>query len=115
MAYNSTAKLVQEAQAILNLLAKIGRPLAGGVSAQTVSAGISALESTAADLEKAKEEVIRLVNRKDDAAKSLNDLIVKARVSVKAEFGDDSDEYELAGGTRKSERKRPVRKPKAKA
>ena len=27
--------------------------------------------------------------------------------------GDDSDEYELLGGTKASERKRPVRKPKA--
>jgi hypothetical protein len=33
---------------------------------------------------------------------------------VGAHFGPDSSEYEQAGGTRKSERKRPVRKAKAK-
>lgn len=33
---------------------------------------------------------------------------------VGAHFGPDSNEYEQAGGTRKSERKRPVRKAKPK-
>jgi len=33
---------------------------------------------------------------------------------VGAHFGPDSSEYEQAGGTRTSERKRPVRKPKPK-
>jgi len=33
-------------------------------------------------------------------------------VAAVSEFGDDSDEYEQLGGTRKSDRKKPVRKPK---
>jgi hypothetical protein len=33
---------------------------------------------------------------------------------IGAQFGPDSSEYEQAGGTRQSERKRPVRKPKPK-
>jgi hypothetical protein len=32
--------------------------------------------------------------------------------AVEAQFGPDSSEYEAVGGTRQSERKRPVRKPK---
>jgi|SRR6266550_553997 len=32
--------------------------------------------------------------------------------AVEAQFGSDSSEYEAVGGTRQSERKRPVRKPK---
>ena len=35
--------------------------------------------------------------------------ILASAVSV---LGDDSDEYELLGGTKRSERKHPVRKPK---
>jgi hypothetical protein len=31
---------------------------------------------------------------------------------VSSKFGKNSDEYEKAGGTKKSERKKPVRKPK---
>jgi hypothetical protein len=31
--------------------------------------------------------------------------------AVEAQFGPDSSEYEMVGGTRKSERKKPTRKP----
>jgi hypothetical protein len=34
-------------------------------------------------------------------------------IGVASKYGKDSYEYKLAGGTRRSERKRPVRKPKA--
>ncbi len=33
-------------------------------------------------------------------------------IGVASKYGKDSYEYKLAGGTRRSERKRPVRKPK---
>jgi hypothetical protein len=39
---------------------------------------------------------------------------VRMLAGIGAHFGPDSSEYEQAGGTRKSERKRPVRKPKPK-
>ena len=44
------------------------------------------------------------------AERSLNDLNERMLASVAARFGRDSHEYEMAGGKRKSERKRPVRK-----
>jgi hypothetical protein len=34
-------------------------------------------------------------------------------IGVASKYGKDSYEYKLAGGTRRSERKRPVRKPKS--
>ncbi|MGJ3254523.1 MAG: hypothetical protein ACFE0J_25825 [Elainellaceae cyanobacterium] len=34
-------------------------------------------------------------------------------IGVASKYGKDSYEYKMAGGTRRSERKRPVRKPKA--
>ncbi len=36
--------------------------------------------------------------------------VKRVRSAVKGIYGDDSSEYEMVGGTRKSERKRPVRK-----
>lgn len=45
--------------------------------------------------------------------KKLNDMCTIVLAAAVSEFGDDSDEYEQLGGTRKSDRKKPVRKPKA--
>lgn len=44
--------------------------------------------------------------------KALDDLSVRMLAGVGSKYGKDSSEYEQAGGTRTSERKPPVRKPK---
>jgi len=44
------------------------------------------------------------------AERSLNDLNDRMLAGVAARYGRDSHEYEMAGGKRKSERKRPARK-----
>ena len=44
--------------------------------------------------------------------KSLRELSERMREAVGAVYGHNSNEYEKAGGVRKTERKRPVRKPK---
>ena len=43
----------------------------------------------------------------------LKKMIAQVLSNAVGLVGDDSDEYELLGGTKASERKRPVRKPKA--
>ena len=42
---------------------------------------------------------------------SLWDTIKRVRATVKGAYGDDSSEYELVGGTRVSEHRRPARRP----
>ena len=42
----------------------------------------------------------------------LQQMFTQILASAVSVVGDDSDEYELLGGTKRSERKRPVRKPK---
>lgn len=44
------------------------------------------------------------------AEKALKDINERMLIGIGARYGKDSDEYEMAGGVRKSERKRPVRK-----
>ncbi|MEH2165242.1 MAG: hypothetical protein V7K41_00905 [Nostoc sp.] len=46
------------------------------------------------------------------AEKSLMELTEHMLLSVAAKYGKNSDEYKMAGGVRRSERKRPVRQPK---
>ena len=56
---------------------------------------------------KAKDdEITPLRNERDDLATKLNGYCTRARSGIKGYFGDNSTEYELAGGTRASERKK---------
>jgi hypothetical protein len=41
------------------------------------------------------------------------DALKRVRATVKGVYGDDSSEYDLVGGTRLSERRRPGRRPQA--
>jgi hypothetical protein len=49
------------------------------------------------------------------AEKALSDLTEKMLIGIAFAYGKDSPEYEMAGGVRKSQRKRPTRKPSVKA
>ena len=48
-----------------------------------------------------------------DVEKNVSEMSELMLSGVKVKFGRDSYEYEMAGGVRQSERKRPKRKPKA--
>src|SRR2546430_6124951 len=50
-------------------------------------------------------------NRFDAQNDLLNDWNRRVLSAVEAQFGPDSSEYEMVGGTRKSERKKPSKKP----
>ena len=52
-----------------------------------------------------------LQNDLDAGGVSLRDKNKRMLAAVGAHYGTDSNEYERAGGTRSSERKRPTRKP----
>lgn len=51
-----------------------------------------------------------LIADRDQTTVELNQICIRVRSGIKGYFEDDSTEYEQAGGTRASERKRPVRK-----
>ena len=57
-----------------------------------------------------KRQLTETTDLRDDCAKKGNELIVRTRKGVLAFFGGDSTQYSQAGGTRSSERKKPVRK-----
>lgn len=48
-------------------------------------------------------------NRLDDRKRRLHDLSLRIQAAVKATYGPDSSEFELVGGLRRSDRKRPTR------
>lgn len=72
----------------------------------------AALEAALDELEQRDLELTPLRNNRDQLALELNSLCVRARAGIKGYFGDNSSEYEQAGGTRTVERKKPTRKSK---
>src|SRR5262245_33856752 len=48
-------------------------------------------------------------NRLDDRKRKLHDFNLRIQAAVKALYGPDSSEFELVGGLRRSDRKRPAR------
>jgi hypothetical protein len=57
-----------------------------------------------------QNELSSLRHERDLACIGVWDKVKRARSGIKCLYGDDSTEYEMAGGTRRSERKKPRRK-----
>ncbi|MCD9189403.1 MAG: hypothetical protein LUM44_23530 [Pyrinomonadaceae bacterium] len=56
-------------------------------------------------------EIDQISNQTDEAIKEMNDLSTRALKGVEFKYGSDSNEYEMAGGTKRSEHKRAAKKP----
>ena len=69
--------------------------------------GVAALDASIEDL---RHQLTGLIDRRNDQALALNELVVRVRGAIKSNFGGDSPEYDQAGGTRSSERKKPTRR-----
>jgi hypothetical protein len=59
-----------------------------------------------------RTQLTALVNDTNAGGDAVANIITRARSGFRAIFGPDSTQYEQAGGTRASERKRSTRKPK---
>ncbi|MDU9048203.1 MAG: hypothetical protein Q3M30_05105 [Candidatus Electrothrix sp. Rat3] len=108
----SVPKLLQIAGEIKEALGKISTDLPADVTPTETAAKIAELETAIAELDAINAERTRKVNVKRDKAGALSDYLVHVRLSVKAACGPDSSEYEMVGGTRTSERKKPKKKDK---
>jgi hypothetical protein len=107
MVGGSIPKLLQIAGEIKQALEKISANLPDDVTPAETAARIADLETAIAELDSVNAERTRKVNVKGEKAKSLSDYLVHVRTSVKAVCGPDSSEYDMVGGTRSSERKKP--------
>ena len=57
-----------------------------------------------------EKQLTDLRNQRDTKAATIWEKVKRVRSTVKGLFGDNSSQYELVGGTRLSERKKPVKK-----
>lgn len=111
----STSKIYDKAVTRLAALKSIDTKmdLGNGVS-------LEKYESVIGDLRKRMELYNTVLSNADElqnqiqaSERVLNDLSERLLTGVATKFGKDSDEYEKAGGVKKSERKRRTLKPKA--
>lgn len=65
-----------------------------------------------AELE-AYNQLLATLDEKQNSLDALKDLNKRVLAAIGAQYGTDSSEYEMAGGTRTSERKRPSGRPPA--
>ena len=83
-----------------------GKTNVGGLAAD-----IQAIYQMQNDLATLEVQLTEMRGRRDDLYLSAWDTVKRLRSGVKGLYGDDSVEYELVGGTRRSERKRARRTP----
>lgn len=82
----------------------------GEVTLAQLKTLVETLRGQRGQLEDLRAQVAVLVNDTDAKAASISDITTRARSGIRAVFGPNSNQYELAGGKRKSERKTPKSK-----
>jgi hypothetical protein len=85
----------------------------GGMNIAALATDIEEIRKTQPELVYLEHQLMQVRNRRDELYLAAWDKIKRVRASVKGLYGDDSSEYELVGGTRRSDRKRARRTPAA--
>jgi len=86
--------------------------LGGGLSLPNYDAKIGAVKDKLDTYNTLLSQADRVSDELDGLEKELTDLNERMLTGVATQFGKDSPEYEAAGGTRKSERRKPQRTSK---
>lgn len=106
--------LLAQAQAVQEALKEIDTELAFGDLTQTVfTADLINARGAQQQIDALNAQLTDLQNQSDALSAKVWDNVKRARASVKGFYGDDSSQYEMVGGTRASDRKKPARKVKA--
>ena len=102
---------LKQAQTIVTVWDHLGTvPLIGAQGYENLRANLDNVEELIDKIGRLEKELLSLRNERDAACSEIWDQVKRARAGIKGIYGDDSSEYQLAGGTRLSDRKRPRRK-----
>ncbi len=80
-------------------------------SAETMESELTALNGCLQQIDLLDLQMSPLRRQRDDLLERLAGVCARARAGFKSYFGPDSLQYQQAGGTRASDRKRPQRRP----
>lgn len=107
----SVDSVLADARQILRVLEANPTFSLGDITREQFVSMITGLEQARDALQDLRTQLTGTVNAVNRRMDELNDRNVRVRSIVKGAFGGDSSEYEQVGGTRKSDRKSPKRKP----
>ena len=79
------------------------------VELKDYQASIKAVGDLNDEIDEVRHQLSGLIDDRDDAALTLSAYNTRALSAIRGIFGPDSTGYDHAGGTRTSERKKPVR------
>ncbi|HJS17210.1 MAG TPA: hypothetical protein VJ785_00570 [Anaerolineales bacterium] len=103
--------VINQAQGVLTAWNQISETMAfGPANRESLAEDLSAAQSVDADIAQLESQLTARRNQRDDIYTATWDKVKRVRAGVKANYGDDSSEFELVGGTRLSERKARTRK-----
>ena|SRR5688572_9884879 len=106
------SNVLKEALRVQDAWTKIDEGLAfGGLNIVGLATDIEEIRRTQPELIGLEHQLMEVRNRRDALYLAAWDKVKRMRAGIKAMYGDDSTEYELVGGTRRSERKRARRTP----
>ena len=101
----------QEAKNVLEGWKQISPPIViNEITPEGLETNLQALASDLSQMASLEAQLTDLRNHRDALSTTIWDQVKRVRAGVKANFGDDSSQYEMVGGTRLSERKSPMRK-----
>ena len=83
----------------------------GTLTSALLTADITASSPLESEISKLEIQLADRRNQRDMLYNGMWDKVKRVRAGVKANYGDDSQQYEMVGGTRTSERKPYTRKP----
>ena len=83
----------------------------GEVTLTNLQTRLTELRQKHDQIEDLRTQMTALTNDLNQRTAERANIVTRARSGFRATFGPDSSQYEQAGGTRSSERKRPKTKP----
>lgn len=108
---NYPTDILTQAQIILDAWKSINLELKIGELAHTdLEADIAKAKPIQSQLNELEAKLTDLRNQRDVLYTGIWDKAKRVRNGVKGIYGDDSSQYEMVGGTRRSDRKPPKRK-----
>ena len=83
----------------------------GPLTPESLSADLERVRALQQKIVQMQTELIQVRGDRDEICLAIWDQVKRVRSGIKGLYGDDSTQYEIAGGTRLSEKKKPRRKP----
>jgi hypothetical protein len=105
------SNVLAQAQSVLVGWGQVSATLTfGTLNPGALTADITSASTFESEISKLEIQLADKRNQRDLAYNAMWDKIKRVRAGVKANYGDDSQQFEMVGGTRTSERKSPTRR-----